>query len=262
MKKLTVLSMLSVAGLAVAQSADQPTSTSYMTNANPPAAGVVTGAAKGRVVFDGKKEDVKPLTIDPKAAEGCTHGDDTVDAVDRSLLIDDKGGVANVVVTIDVADAKVEVPETPIHLDQKGCRFEPHVMIIPVGSTVEFLNSDGVSHNVHTYPTKNDAMNKLIPAGSKETQVLDKADRIEIKCDIHPWMNSHLIVSDTPFVAVSGADGSFEIPDLPAGDYKVKIWHEKLGKADAEVTIAADGSSAPIEVTLGKKKAGGRRRRR
>ena len=261
MKKLLVLSMLSAAGLAVAQSTDQPTSTSYMKNANPPAAGVVTGAAKGRVVFDGEKEELEPLIIDAKAAEGCTHGDNVVDAQDRSLLIDDKGGIANVVLTIDVADAKVEVHDTPVQLDQKSCRFEPHVMIIPVGSTVEYLNSDGVSHNVHTYPTKNDAINKLIPAGSKESQVLDKADRIEIKCDIHPWMNSHLIVSDTPFVAVSAPDGSFEIAGLPAGDYKLEIWHEKLGKADAKVTIAADGSSEAIEVELGAKKKGRGRRR-
>ena len=77
-------------------------------------------------------------------------------------------------------------------------------------------------------------------------------------------MQSWLIVTDTPYVAVSGENGSFEIPDLPAGDYTVEWWHESLGKGKEKITVAADGSVDALEITVSaekKKKGGGRRRR-
>jgi len=135
------------------------------------------------------------------------------------------------------------------------------VQVLPVGTTLEFANSDAVSHNVHTYPGKNDAMNKTIAAGAKETQKLDKADRIEIKCDIHPWMNSFLIVTDTPYHAVTGPEGTFEIKDLAAGEYKVEYWHEKLGKSSGTIVVKPDGTCDPIEVKMSAEKKSSTRRR-
>ncbi len=234
--------------------------THFVVNANPPAPGAVVGAAMGTVSFEGDKPDVEELEIVAQKAEGCVASG-TVDATDRSLLIGEGDGIANVVVMIEVKGAEVVVPEAPIVLDQRGCRFEPHVVAIPAGATVEFLNSDKVSHNVHLYPGKNDPFNGTVGAGSKAERVLEKEDKIRVKCDIHPWMESWVLVTETPYMAVTAADGSFSIPDLPPGEYKVEMWHEKLGKADTELTVAADGSSAPIEVKMGaaKKKSRGRR---
>jgi plastocyanin len=218
--------------------------------------------AGGTAAFKGDKPEVEPLDIDPEKAKGCVPEGSAVDPTDRSLLIGEKGGVANVVITVEVDGAELKVPEEPFEMDQTQCRFEPHVVVIPAGASVLYLNSDSVSHNVHTYPKKNDAMNKTIAAGSQETQKYDKTDEIEVKCDIHPWMKSYLVVTDTPFYAVTGADGSFSIAGLPEGTHKVEYWHEKLGKGRAELTVNADGSAEPLKIELSESSGGGRRRRR
>jgi hypothetical protein len=127
-------------------------------------------------------------------------------------------------------------------------------MIVPVGTTVEFLNSDAIAHNVHTYAGKNDSFNQTIAPKAKHTQQLKKEDRIEIKCDIHPWMSSHLVVVDTPHYALTKPDGSFEISGLAPGEHSVEVWHERLGKEKVKVTVAADGTSEAVEIKLGEKK--------
>lgn len=231
--------------------------------AGPAAVGRVlfVGDAAGRAVHDGPAPETKPLSIDAKAAEGCVPGGGTVENTDQSLIVSKDGGVANVVIEIAVEGAPIKVPEKPVHLDQSKCRFEPHVVVVPVGTTVEFLNSDAVSHNVHTYAKRNDSMNKTIAAGGKETQKYEKSDQIEVKCDIHPWMNSYLVVTGAPFYAVTDAEGKFSVAALPAGTHKVDYWHEKLGKGKAEITVKDDGTTDGFEIKLGGEKKGGGRRR-
>ncbi len=276
--KLLIVSSLAVATAAVAfaghDSIDShadccatqtwaPSPLAFIKNANPPAPGAVTGTLKGMVQFDGEKPEIEPLEITPDKSVGCVESG-TVDNTNRSVLVGEKGGLANVVITVQMDGAEIEVPEEPIELDQRSCRFEPHVLCIPVGATVAFLNSDKVSHNVHTYPKKNTAMNKTIPAGAQAEAKLDKTDQIQIKCDIHPWMNSWLIVTDTPYMAVSDEDGSFSVGDLEPGEYSVEWWHETLGKGKEKITVAEDGSvdALEIKVSAEEKSSGGGRRRR
>lgn len=250
MKKLTLFTV--AAGAALATAFSLPTQ---------PVLGTLTGsvlfAETGKVVFDGEKPEVKPLVIDPAKSEGCGK----VDTTNESLVIGANGGIKNVVVTVEIAGATVKASEKPVVLDQKTCRFEPHVTIVPVGTTVEYKNSDTISHNVHTYPTKNDQLNKMVGAGATETQKLDKEDRVEIKCDIHPWMNSWLVVANTNHYAVTDANGAFTIAGLPAGEHKAKFWHETLGKAEATIKVDAEGKVAPVEVKMSAEKKGGGRRK-
>lgn len=213
-----------------------------------------TGVAAGRVVLDGPRLEPKKIEIDPAKAKGCVPEGEAFDARDLSLLIDDKGNIQNVVVTIEVAGAVPVVPVKPIELDQAKCVFEPHVMLVPAGATVEFLNSDKISHNVHIYPAKNEPFNQTVVPGAKHTAKLEKADKINVKCDLHPWMSSWLFVVDTPFAAITGPDGSFKIEGLPPGEHKVSLWHESLGKASAMLTVAADGSAAPLEIRMAAQK--------
>ncbi|MDP6539186.1 MAG: carboxypeptidase regulatory-like domain-containing protein [Planctomycetota bacterium] len=236
---------------------------SYLIPVLPEAAQDVTGTVKGNVLFGGKERPkIEPLEISAKAAEGCTADGQSVDDTNWSVIIAKGGGIKNAVVQLDVEGAENKELTEPIVLDQAQCRYDPHVLLIPAGATVEYLNSDSVSHNVHTYSLKNTPFNRTIGAGGKDRQKLDKPEAIEAKCDIHPWMNCWLYVTDKPFTTTTGADGTFTIEGVPAGTHKATIWHERLGKARAEVTVAEDGSSAALEVKLSGKKTSGRRRRR
>ena len=235
---------------------------SYVELASPLPDGAAKGTVSGMVTFTGDKPEAGKLTIGADAAKGCVEDGHEVDATDRSLLISDKGGIANAVVTIEVKGAEVKVPEESIMMDQKKCRYEPHVLVVPVGATIRFDNSDAVSHNVHTYGTRNENLNKTVAPGSKEEKKLDKKDMIEVKCDIHPWMQSYIMVTEDPYVAITDENGAFTVKDVPAGEYDVEVWHEKLGKAKAKVKIGEDGKAEPLTIEMGEKKKGGGGRRR
>jgi hypothetical protein len=134
------------------------------------------------------------------------------------------------------------------------CHFEPHVRVVAAGGKVVFLNSDGVSHNIHTYANKNDSFNKTVAPGSKEECTLAKGDKVQVKCDIHDWMSAWVYVAETPHFAVTKEDGSFEIGGLKPGKYKVEVWHEKLGKAKGEATVKEDGTCDALDIKMGEKK--------
>lgn len=222
-----------------------------------------TGSISGKVMWEGDRPEAKPpLVFGEKESKGCHHGDEEMDSTDHTLLIDKNGGVANVVVTVEVEGAEVMVPKEPITIDQHGCRFKPHVVVVPVGATLRFDNSDETNHNIHTFAKKNQPVNKNVAGGTSFDQVLDKAEVIEVKCDVHPWMKGYVYVSDSAHYAVTEPDGSFTIEGLPPGEYKVSYWHEEIGKGKSDAITVADGpAEAMIQVGDSQKKAGGRRRR-
>lgn len=235
---------------------------SYLELATPLADDVKKGSARGIVKFAGEERpEVKPLSISEQAAKGCTDGK-PVDDSDPTLLIHKDGGIRHAVVSISVEGAEVKIPEKPIALDQIQCRFEPHVILIPAGATVSYHNSDKISHNVHTHAVRNQPYNKTIAAGGSDSQKLEAPESVKVTCDIHPWMVCYMFVTDTPYAAVTAADGTFEIKDLPAGKYRVDVWHETLGRSKGELTINEDGTSERLELGMGEADAGGARRRR
>jgi hypothetical protein len=139
-------------------------------------------------------------------------------------------------------------------IDQKGCQYLPHVQGVMVGQKVKIVNSDPTLHNIHAHAKANPEFNQGQPfQGMEMEKVFDKVEvMIPFRCDVHPWMASYMGVLDHPFFAVSKADGSFEIPNLPPGSYTLEAWHESLGTQTADVTVAA---GAPADANFSFKPA-------
>lgn len=224
----------------------------------PPAAEAAPAKPKvsGRVVYDGKPPEATPLKVEGDKSKGCCPEGQSVSTKDPTLVIDAKGGLQNCVVTIQVEGAKVEPAKEPITIDQRGCHFEPHVVLATVGSKVVFLNSDQCTHNVHTYARKSEGMNRAVATGGKEEMLLEHREVVQVRCDYHPWMSSYVYVTDTPFAALTKADGTFEITGLKPGTYKAEVWHEQLPKLKFDVTVGPDGSAAVGDLKLAFKKKG------
>lgn len=162
---------------------------------------------------------------------------------DQSLVVAKSGGLANAVVSINKVKKGKRAKPTTIKINQKGCEYIPHVQATTLDSTVMIINSDGTLHNVHTFLEGDTMFNLAMPVkGQKSKQDLEDPGLVEFKCDVHSWMKAYILVFKHPYFAVTGKDGSFEIPDVPPGTYKVTIWHEKLGKKTKKVTVK-DGAA-------------------
>jgi plastocyanin len=143
------------------------------------------------------------------------------------------------------------VPETPVEVDQRGCIYEPRIHGVRVGQEVVFINSDPMFHNVRTESTANPPFNINMPAkDQRESKVFRRPERmVGARCDVHPWMVSHIGVVEHPWFAITDADGRFELPGLPPGTYELEVWHEVLGTKKAKATVSASGT-ARVEVVF------------
>jgi plastocyanin len=139
-------------------------------------------------------------------------------------------------------------PTTPVALDQKGCRYVPHVVGVQVGQPVLIANSDATLHNVNSAPKNNRGFNfGQVPSTPAVTRTFDKPEiGVPFRCDVHSWMNAYAGVVPHPFFAVTDANGAFEIKGLPPGTYEIEAWHEQLGTQTQSVTV--DGKT-PAQVT-------------
>ena len=205
------------------------------------------GTISGVVKFAGAAPAAKKIDVN-KDKEVC----DKTAKSDASLIVSG-GNLVNAVVSItDIKKGKKMEP-IKVTLDQNGCEYKPHVAAIPAGSTVEILNPDGILHNVHSYSKVNTAFNVAQPKFKKSvTQKIDKPEIINVKCDVHGWMNAWLFVSETPYFSLTDNSGGFKLTDVPAGTYNVEVWHETLGKTSQKVTVKAK-EEAKVSFEMGKK---------
>jgi len=197
------------------------------------------GDVKGTVTVDGavpKNEPIK-MNADPVCmkANKDPQFQETYEVKD--------GKLANVFVYVKdgLGNYVFDTPTTPATIDQKSCRYHPHVFGIRVGQPLEIINSDGTLHNIHAMPKINAEFNTGQPIqGMKTMHTFDKKEvMVPFKCDVHGWMNAYAGVMDNPYYAVTGDDGSFELKDLPPGTYTIEAWQEKLGPMTQTVTLGA-----------------------
>jgi hypothetical protein len=160
---------------------------------------------------------------------------------DEEVVVGPAGELANVFVYIKNAPAgNYPAPAQPAVLDQKGCKYYPHINAVQVGQKLEIKNDDQTLHNVHAMPVVNSPFNEGQPvAGMVATKELDKPEMtpFRIKCDVHGWMKSYMAVMPHPFYAVSQTNGQFTIPNLPPGSYTLVAWHEKYGQQEQQITV-------------------------
>jgi plastocyanin len=197
------------------------------------------GTITGHVTVRGRLPAVEPLHmgLDPTCLEinGATP-------VNDDLVVASDGAVANAFVYITAGlppGVAPGPPATPLVVDQRGCRFVPHVLGVRAGQPIEFVNSDPTEHDVHAEPGPNGQFNRLQPLqGMRESHVFTEPDVMTlIKCDRHPWMSAYVGVMEHPYFAVTGADGRFTLSGVPDGHYTVAMWHERFGRIDREVAI-------------------------
>lgn len=159
----------------------------------------------------------------------------------------------NIAVYVDtIADKKFDAPTQHVLIDQRKMSFIPHVVAVQQGTTVDFQNSDPVGHNVY-WPSISG--NKKLahnlgtwPKGDKKSFQFNDPGVASLLCNVHPEMSGYVVVSPTPYFAVTDKDGNFEIKNVPAGHYTLKTWSEDGKPTTQAVDVTATGASVALTV--------------
>jgi plastocyanin len=159
---------------------------------------------------------------------------------------------ADAVVWVEQAPGTFKPPAQPVTMDQKEMQFMPHVLPVVVGTTVRFLNSDPTAHNVFS-PDYEKYNLGTWPKGQSKEHTFSKCAKFPCPytqlCLVHPEMEGFVVVLPNPYFAVSNKEGHFDIKGVPAGQYTVAVWHEKLKAQPKPVTVEA-GKAATVDFTL------------
>ena len=203
------------------------------------------GTISGRALFKGEPPPPKELrvTLNKKT---CGHTYQS-----ESLLITEKGGIQNVVVSLlrIPKGLPVEIGDKPIQIDQQKCIFIPHVLLVPAGAEFLVLNSDPVLHSFHTMGAHNKELN-IIQTKTKRRRLpmtFPEPDTIKVVCDVHSWMKAWIIVTEHPYYALTDADGQFRLENVPEGSYRIKAWHEELGKHPVQEVVVTTNQDAQVD---------------
>lgn len=210
------------------------------------------GSLVGTILFDGARPTLPPLV-----GKGASKVDSSVcgasEAIpDESLVVGENGGIANVFVylTKKPRGMEFEPPETQPFLDQQACLFRPHALVFRTGLEFELKNSDKVAHNIDAKPAANTPFNENMPPGSSVTKSFRNPEALPFQstCAIHPWMRFYTLVVDHPFVAVTDSEGKFEIPDLPPGKHKFRVFQERGAQLERGIeVVVAPGKPTTVE---------------
>lgn len=202
------------------------------------------GEIRGDVVFSGPADAA--VAVDMEQDPGCQklYGKDP--KREQLIVTGEGGGLGNVFVYVKqgLEGKKFAVPTNSARIEQKGCWFEPRVVGMQAGQTVEVINADPVTHNIHPEPRLNREWNQSQAPedGPLKRKFSQPEVMIRVKCNVHRWMRAWVGVLEHPYFAVTGKDGKFVLKNLPPGDYTLVAWHEKLGEREAAVKVGPRGT--------------------
>lgn len=217
---------------------------------SPPTSGTnqEAGTVVGMVKFSGKAPVPQKFSIN-KDVEVCGQ-----QIASEELVVSKSGGIQWAVVSVEGMDSAFDFKPERAALDQRGCRFVPRVVVMPVGGKIDIVNSDGILHNFHSFSESNPPVNKAQPKFKKViTEEFGVPELIRIGCDIHSWMRGWIVVARHPWHVVTDADGKFRLNRVPAGIRVLKVWHETLAELYEEVKIEA-GKELTVTLELELKK--------
>ena len=202
-----------------------------------PAAG--SSAINGRVWFKGPAP-VQKLINRQQDAACAVDGNEQFYSEDVALNPDSSLLNVFVYISAGLAPQHDAAPVEPKILDQRHCRYSPHVLGIQIGQTLKILNSDPTFHNVHAAAQKNKAFNLGMSKVEKvKTRIFDQVEvMIPLRCNVHPWMSAYIGVVDHPFYGVTDSTGSFKLQAVPAGEYVITAWHEVFGRVEQKIKLA------------------------
>lgn len=189
---------------------------------------------RGAVKVDGALPKLPALQI-TKYKEVCK------DVPNESLIVGPRQGLRYAVITLEgITKGKAVERETVHELDNVKCRFSPHVQAASVGQFVLLKNSDPILHTAHALFANNQPQfNVGLYPGRVSRKPLVAAGVVRIRCEVHPWMAAYIVVTDHPYHAISDIYGEYELTDIPAGVYQLKVWHESLGTQEKRVEVKA-----------------------
>jgi plastocyanin len=204
----------------------------------------------GKVTLKGTPPPETPIDFSDVAQCGDMHPTVTTS---RRYVVGKDNALKDVFIYISkgLEGKTFPVPATPVELDQEKCTYQPYVLGVMVGQTLNIKNADPILHNVHATPVVagNEEFNiAQANQGQVNAKTFTKPEvMVKVKCDVHKWMLAYVGVVDNPFFAVTDADGNFKIPNLPPGDYTLTAFHVKAhaGTPGISQTIKVAGD-APV----------------
>jgi plastocyanin len=202
------------------------------------------GDVVGKVAFEGTPPKAAILRMDADKVCKAAHKEPQRS---EEVVVNANGTLKNVLVYVKdgLGNRKFEPPAKKVVFDQIGCIYVPHVVGIQTGQELEVVNSDPTLHNVHSLSKENPQFNVAQPKkGMKLTKKFEKPEVFKVKCEVHTWMGAYIGVFNHPFFAVTGDDGTFSLPKLPAGEYTIEAWHEKYGTQTTKVKVDAAGKAS------------------
>ena len=159
--------------------------------------------------------------------------------------------LSDFVISVEDLDGPFLLPDKPVVLDQKELRFVPHVLAIQVGTTVEFPNSDPVSHNVFSISDTKRFNLGLYTRGTSRRLKFDRPGVVELLCNVHLEMAAFIVVLKNPYFARPTADGSYRINNVPAGRHRLRCWHERFPVQERTVEVPQAGSLT-VDFSMGR----------
>ena len=207
------------------------------------------GAVSGKVSFQGEQPQMARIRMGAEPACEAKHSGPVYV---EEVIVNENGTLKNAFVWVKegLEQYSFETPTEPVVLDQNGCTYQPHVFGIQTNQEMSIRNSDPATHNIHPLPQQNREWNISQAEGQELTRSFPRQEvMIPVKCNIHPWMKAFVGVVPHPYFAVTGEEGTFELKDLPPGEYTIQVWHEKYGTQEQEITVGPQ-ESQELEFTV------------